>query len=311
MEWYDYIWISVLALAVLFVIIVGYVGAYRLFHPAHGDLEYSRKRENERSPGLMAVYDSWAIAKYTVASRHGYDLAVYHVKANQISKRYVILAHGYGYTHHGVVKYAKMMLSLGFNIIMFDERFHGESGGRFCGMGYYEKDDIFDLVSDTFSRFGQDIILGTYGESMGGAAVILEQALDNRIRFVITDCTFSDLRKLMLYQVKKTIGLPPQPFVFFTNLFFKARTKAWLKDISPVRLVQKTNCPMLFVHGEEDAVIPPEHSRMLFEKCSGPKAVYIARNHARHTDSARYNEEEYINVLNKFFKNIVKLSEEL
>jgi fermentation-respiration switch protein FrsA (DUF1100 family) len=176
-------------------------------------------------------------------------------------------------------------------------------------MGYYEKDDVFDLVSDTFDRFGNDIIIGTYGESMGGATVILEQAMDKRIRFVVTDCTFSDLRQLMLYQVKKTIGLPPQPFVFFTNLFFKIRTGVWLREISPIKHVESTDCPMMFVHGEEDTVIPPEHSRSLYDSCRGKKAIYIAGNHARHTDSARYNETEYINRLRTFFNEVVNLKD--
>ena len=74
-----------------------------------------------------------------------------------------------------------------------------------CSMGYYEKDDVYDLVSAIIERYGNDIIIGTYGESMGGAAVILEQAIDKRIHFVITDCTF-DLTELMLYQVKRRLA---------------------------------------------------------------------------------------------------------
>jgi dipeptidyl aminopeptidase/acylaminoacyl peptidase len=309
MSWYGYVLIMVLVLILLFVVFVGYIGAYRLFHPAHGDLEYTRRREQERSPGLMDIYDNWNVKKYTIKSRHGYDLAVYQVKPELESNRFVVFAHGYGYTHHGVVKYAKMMLALGFNVVMFDERFHGQSGGTFCSMGYYEKDDVYDLVSAIIERYGKDIIIGTYGESMGGAAVILEQAIDKRIHFVITDCTFFDLTELMLYQVKKAIGLMPQPFVFFTNLFFKIRTGVWLKDISPIKNVVEPNCPMLFVHGEEDEVIPPEHSKKLYESCKGKKAIYIAGNHARHTDSARYNEDEYLIKLRSFFKETVCLSD--
>ena len=50
MSWYGYVLIMVLVLILLFVVFVGYIGAYRLFHPAHGDLEYTRRREQERSP---------------------------------------------------------------------------------------------------------------------------------------------------------------------------------------------------------------------------------------------------------------------
>jgi hypothetical protein len=47
MEWYGYVLISILVLTFLFIIIVGYIGASRLFHPAHGDLEYTRRREQD------------------------------------------------------------------------------------------------------------------------------------------------------------------------------------------------------------------------------------------------------------------------
>jgi hypothetical protein len=307
MNWYEWGLIALLFLIIAFVVIVGYIGAARLFFPKHGDFTYTRRRENERSPGLMDIYDSWQIEKYHIDSRHDYKIAVYYVEANVKSKNFVVIAHGYGYTHHGIIKYAKLMLKLGFNVVMFDERYHGASGGKFCGMGFYEKDDLYDLVTDTYSRYGKDIIVGTYGESMGGATVILELAIDKRIKFAVTDCTFADLRQLMLYQVKKTIGLPAQPFVFFTNLFFKWKTKVALKEISPIKELEKSTCPMLFIHGEEDSVIPPSHSRMLYEACPTPKALYIAGNHARHTDSVRYNESEYFERLKSFLTDIVKI----
>ncbi len=307
MQWYEWALLAIAFLAVAFVIIVGFIGAKRLYHPGKGDLAHTRRREEERSPGLMAIYDTWPINEYDLASRHGYRIRVYHVPAKDPSKNYVVLAHGYSYSHHGVVKYAKLMRRLGFNIIMFDERYHGASGGRFCGMGYYEQDDVADLITDTIDRYGEDITIGTYGESMGGAAVILEQAKDRRVRFVVTDCTFADLRQLMLYQVKKTIGLWPQPFVAFTNLFFRAKTKVWLRDVSPIAKLKEATCPMLFMHGEDDTFVPASHCRMLYEACPTEKDLYIGGNHARHTDAVRYNETEYLAKLKSFFSEKVKL----
>jgi len=307
MAWYYWVIIVLAIMIMAILVLIGYIAARSLYHPHTLSFEESYLKEEKRSPGIMKIHDSWPITKYRIESRYGYPLQIYYVPALIPSKKFVVIAHGYTYTYHGSVKYADLMRELNYNVIMYDERFHGASGGGNCSMGYYEKDDLFDIITDTFARYGDDIELGTYGESMGGATVMLEQATDQRIRFAISDCAYAELSVLLTYLIRHKTGFPKYPVIWTADLFFRLATKADIFRISPRKAVMKAKTPMLFMHGEEDDFIPPVHSRMLFEACSAPKMLYIGGNHAKHTDASRYNREEYLMTLKKFLHDLAKM----
>ncbi len=42
-------------------------------------------------------------------------------------------------------------------------------------------------------------------------------------------------------------------------------------NFRPLHVVNQSKCPILFIHGKEDALVPCQHSRMLFEKAQLPK----------------------------------------
>lgn len=310
MAWYCWLIIALIAAILLVFIVAGFIAANSLYHPKTFSLAETFAKENERSPGLMDDYVSWKRESYTIKSRFGYSMQVHYVPAQELTKRFVIIAHGYSYTHHGAVKYAQMMRELNYNVIMFDERYHGETGGNNCSMGFYEKYDLYDVISDTFNRYGDDLYMGTYGESMGGATVILEQAFDCRIKFVVTDCAFADLSLLLAHLIKLRTGLPRFPTVWIANLFFRLATKVSIFQVSPKNALHEAKVPMLFMHGAEDAFIPPVHSQILYDACKTGKDLYIGQNHAKHTDASRYNPLEYRKVLRNFLEKIVKANDD-
>jgi fermentation-respiration switch protein FrsA (DUF1100 family) len=308
MEWYE---ILILTLAVGLVFIVffgGYIVSRGLFHPLHLSLLETRIKENERTPDLLEAYDAWEKIPYWIPSRFGYDLKVYFLPlrtGDVPNKRFVVIAHGFTYTHHGSIKYADLMKKLGFNVILFDERYHGESGGKTCTLGYYEQFDLEDIITDTFRRFGSDLFLGTYGESMGATTALLEQAYDKRLKFVIADCPFADLPMLVKYILKHRHHIPVFPFLPVAKGFFRLATKARMDDISPQKAVVKATQPIMFCHGLDDAFIPCAHSRILYDLCPSPKQIYLAGNGARHAESFRKNREEYTRLVTEFMREKV------
>ncbi|MDD3125980.1 MAG: alpha/beta hydrolase, partial [Candidatus Izemoplasmatales bacterium] len=258
-------------------------------------------------------YDSWKMSSYWVSSRNGYDLKTYYLPAKsefgENNRNFVVISHGYTYTHHGSIKYAFMMRNLGFNVVMYDERYHGESGGENCTLGYYEKYDLEDIITDTYHRFGSDLFLGTYGESMGAATVILEQAFDQRVQFVIADCPFANLPLLVQFIIKKRFHLPKYPFLPLASLFFYLATKAKMNQIMPIDAIQKITKPILLIHGLDDGFIPYYHSQMLYDQCPSPKRLFLAPNNSRHAESYRKNRDEYTKILTNFINDLVLINQ--
>ena len=58
------------------------------------------------------------------------------------SNKTMILVHGISYTRMGMVKYMPIFRRLGWNILIYDQRFFGRSGGSNTSFGYYEKRDL-------------------------------------------------------------------------------------------------------------------------------------------------------------------------
>ena len=291
-------------MAIFLILYTGYTVAQSIYNPKRYSLLESRKRETERTPDLVTAYDSWEKIPYTIETRNGYNLKAYYLpieKHNHYSSdHFVVIAHGYTYTHYGSIKYASIFKELGYNVIFYDERFHGESGGKNCSLGYYEAQDLEDVITDTFTRFGSSIYLGTYGESMGGATVLLEQQKESRLQFVIADSSFCDLTDLVTYLIKKKAHLPKWPFLGIANFFFRIATKITFSDISPIKAIKNAKVPVLLLHGSADEYIPPSHSRQLFDACPSVKQLYISTNPAKHVESFMLNRIEYTNTVKEF-----------
>jgi len=309
LNWYELLIIGV----VLFILFLNFYTGYRIaqsiYNPVRHSLMETRIRETEKTPDLMQAYDEWEKIPYLIESNHGYDLKTYYLPADKhiegCKDCFVIIAHGYTYTHHGGIKYASIFKELGFNVILYDERYHGESGGKNCSLGFYEEQDLEVVITDTFTRFGPDIFLGTYGESMGAATVILEQAHDSRLQFVIADCPFSDLTELVAYLVKRKGHLPKWPYVGLANFFFKFATKTEFKAISPIEAIKKAKVPMLLLHGSNDEFIPPIHSQRLYDACPSEKQLYMSTNPAKHAESYLMNRSEYTEIVKNFVSKVI------
>ena len=164
----------------------------------------------------------------------------------------------------------------GFDVIAYDSRAHGQSGGELCGYGFYEKQDL-RRVMDTLDA-GPVILCGS---SLGAAVAMQHAAADSRVSAVIAAECFSDLR---------TVATERVPFFLRGTLIGKAFQQAEQKggfridDVSPVIAARSIRVPVLLVHGAEDQDTPPAHSKRLLEALRGPKQLILVKG-AAHNES--------------------------
>lgn len=219
------------------------------------------------------------------------------------SKKAVIICHGLTWTLCGSLKYVRMFLRRGFNVLVCDHRNHGKSGGRNTTFGYYEKYDIKAWTSWLYKRLGPDCRIGTMGESLGAATVLQNAAIDSRLSFCIADCPYSDLAGLFKMHLRKSFHIPSFPFLNIASFFTKLRIGVSFKDISPVRDIDKIKIPVFFIHANDDECIPKEMSIEMYNAKKGFKKLYIAPN-ARHVESYWKNREQYELLVEEFLEEI-------
>jgi pimeloyl-ACP methyl ester carboxylesterase len=179
----------------------------------------------------------------------------------------VIFLHGVADNRSSGIGVARRFTARGFEVIAYDSRANGESGGDACTYGYYEKRDLSRVIDTVATR---PVVL--LGHSLGAAVALQAAAEDDRVATVIGAETFSDLR---------TIARERAPFMLSEALlnraFAHAEALARFKvdDVSPVTAAGRIRVPVLLIHGDADRETPPDHSRRVFAALTGPKRLII------------------------------------
>ncbi|WP_195781903.1 alpha/beta hydrolase [Priestia megaterium] len=250
------------------------------------------------------VYSTLPKEAFVLPSSLGYNIAGTVIKQHD-NNRFMILSHGVTVHSLNSMKYARLFLKLGWNVVLYDHRRHGKSEGKTTSYGYYEKLDLQSVVHWVKEQFGSTISLGIHGESMGAATTLLYAGMEDGADFYIVDCPFSDLEELLAYRLKQDFHLPKQFVMPAANIILKWREGYSFKDVSPISVVDQIKHPVLFIHSKEDDYILPKMTEQLHAKKMGAKRMYLAPvgTHAR---SYADNPEEYEQVIESFLEKIQK-----
>lgn len=227
------------------------LGAGGLLHPA-------RRSAVESRPD---------ICKDVVFKGAGVDLKGWRCRGTGAHRGTLVYLHGIADNRGSAAGIVRRFAQHGFDIIAYDSRAHGGSGGSACTYGFFEKQDL-RLVLDTIEQ-GPIVLMGT---SLGAAVALQEAGEDDRIGAVVAAETFADLR---------TVALERAPF-FFTmgtieRAFEVAESEGHFKieAVSPEAAARTIRAPVLLIHGSTDHDTPPEHSRRVFEALHGPKRLIL------------------------------------
>jgi fermentation-respiration switch protein FrsA (DUF1100 family) len=218
------------------------------------------------------------------------------------AEKTVILCHGYGYSLYGSVKYMKMFMDRGFNALITDHRYHGLSEGKLCTMGHKEKMDLVKWVNWIEGKVGRDTVIGSHGVSMGASIALLHGAVDDRIRFIVSDCAYQSVFDQLSYRLKQEYKLPAFPLMFVGSLINKIRTGAFYRELSSLEAVKKIKVPVLFIHGNADEYATPSNTINLHKSKNGPGFIYMVPE-AKHAEGYNTNPENYKKVLFRFLEN--------
>lgn len=226
------------------------------------------------------------------------------VNCDDKKERVIVLVHGYTFCQFGSVKYINIFRKLGFHCVIYDHRNHGYSDQAVTTMGYYEARDLKKVCDYIRTKLGEDIILGTHGESMGAATVMMNAPLDSKLAFVIEDCGYSQLSDQLAHNLKGMYHLPRFPFLPVASLISRLRGGIFFHQVIPKKEVAKCEAlPMLFLHGDRDDFVPTNMIHEVYEAKKGYRRMRIFPN-AAHAESYWNNQKEYSQEIEEFLKEI-------
>ncbi len=294
---------KILLAAIILLTVAGYaVGNYFVdFALKRGDdLSPPKATFNIADPNLSAPpAPNFKNEDLSLKSSDGLTLHAKIFYTDKNSNLWAILVHGYGRDGRFAYDYAENYLKHGWNVLIPDLRASGTSEGEFITMGALESKDIALWAEKIPSN--SKIIL--HGVSMGAATTLLTAANQNikNLCAVVEDCGYSSAYDMFTSQLNKIFGLPEYPVMPCANFVCKIKTGVKISDAAPLDVVQNINVPILFIHGDKDALVPIEMMEKLYDKATSNKEKFIVSG-AGHADSKRTNPNAYFDKVFTFLE---------
>jgi len=191
----------------------------------------------------------------------------------------LIMLHGVGSCKEVYLGSAAELVKIGYNVMLWDQRAHGKSGGEFLTYGYHEKHDVSKAI-DWLEAKSPGLPTGIYGNSMGGAIAIQSMAGNPGLRFGLIESTFTDLPTVANAYGRRMSGLP-LPMWLSDYVLYRAGKIAGFEPftVRPVEAAKKVTQPVMHIHGDADANINISHAHALFAAyASTDKTLYVVEN---------------------------------
>lgn len=281
---------------------------------SNGDSQGEKDFSYEYSKEKYLEYDEWCKSKnaqeFEMTARDGARLYSFLIPAETGSNIYVLCAHGYRGTRYGDFGgQAKFYHSLGYNVILIDQRAQGKSEGKYIGFGLFESQDLIEWLKYYTEKFGDGIKFILAGISMGAATVCLaagNEELPENVACIISDCAYTGADEELKYCLPHYARLPSEPFRTIANLLNSKTAGYSFKEASPLSAVKNAKAPILFIHGGADDFVPTKMVYELYDACNADKDLLIVEN-AIHAQSFFADPQKYTEKVTEFVKKFTDI----
>lgn len=229
----------------------------------------------ERNPDFRYLYPK--TEEISFSTKDGIVIKGWFVKADSNSGAAVLVCHGLGASRCNLLPIVAMWHTAGINVLVFDFRGHGNSGGRAVSFGAKERFDVVAAREYLKTRADIDTVYA-HALSMGAAAVL--EAVGNGAEFdgIVLDTPYYEFKAVAgayaaaipggIGQYIYRAGMPISCALTGENLYSFAPGK------SASRV--KPGTPVVVFRSSEDGTIPPGEALRVFKELPGPKRLVTA-----------------------------------
>lgn len=233
-------------------------GVYSIEHVLRDRPDLLKKIEDGRNKMRNTPYEDMEITSFD-----GLKLVGQFYRAEKDMGRYLICMHGYRSSPEDFMCALGQFLSLGYNVLLVNQRAHGKSEGKWITFGVKERRDCISWCNHLIKTFGNDIKVVFDGLSMGATTVLMaasEPDIPKNVVGIMADCGFSSPFDIIAHVAKKDMHIPKFPLLYLMIPAVKFWAGFSLTKYSTIKSVKKTSLPILFIHGQDDDFVPCDMS---------------------------------------------------
>jgi pimeloyl-ACP methyl ester carboxylesterase len=232
-------------------------------------------------------------------SSDGIELHGWWIPGNP-EKPVIIFCHGLNRSRLEMLERAAEASRLGYGILLFDLRNHGESGRAYTTLGILEQRDVCAASQAVRDRAGSRSQV-LWGVSMGASTAILAAKQCPPFAAIIADSSFLSFRETVSHHLKLIFRLPSFPISNLIDAVTAVRTGINLNDGDVEAAVKSLpNVPILFIAGGNDRRMPPALAERLRQASSNPGSQMLLVPGASHGEAYNVNKTLYLNTVFTF-----------
>lgn len=293
-------WVGGLALGLVLLIFVGLPMLLSLAITKAGTRPDERRR-TDTPAALGAVFDNVAFN-----SSDGNRLSGWHL-ASRTHPVTIIMTHGLFRSRYEMLDRGVALWKLGYGVLLYDLRRHGQSPAEFSTLGFDERHDVLGAMDFVREHApGDKIVL--MGVSMGAAATLLAAAeasakSGSDILAVVAESSFLSFSDTVYHHLGLA-HLPTFPFAWLLVKFTAWRMNFAPADFNILKAVRTIPQPILFIGGTADRRMPNDTVlQPLYAAAKNPlksSFIVVGATHGHAYDAAP---EDYIRAVSAFLQS--------
>jgi dipeptidyl aminopeptidase/acylaminoacyl peptidase len=212
----------------------------------------------------------------------------------------VVVMHGWGGNAEQMLPFAALLHREGYAVLLFDARNHGSSDADGHSSMPRFSEDLEHALQWLTRQPGIDprrLVL--LGHSVGAGAALLTASGRHDLAAVVSIAAFAHPVELMRRQMRSR-RIPHFPVGWLVLDYIERAIGARFDDIAPCNTIRRASCPVLLVHGEDDARIPPADALRIYANRHDDRTELMFLPHTGH--ESREAVQAYGNALTAFIR---------
>jgi pimeloyl-ACP methyl ester carboxylesterase len=202
---------------------------------------------------------------------------------------------------------ARDMVGKGYDMLLFDLRGRGESEGKGLALSNIEK-DIGGAVDYLKSRGYPPAHIAIMGFCSGAASASIFASRDSPGALILVGC-FATVRR-MVGREAEDYGIPGFLVnVFAPGVLLASEAIYCYRPVDPVDVIADIDCPIFFIHEENDEYISRGEMEALYAEARQPGSQFWEVNGSLHSQAYRTHPVEFIEKVDGFLSGAIKKSD--